>query len=371
MGPYLRKYVKVGPLRFNLSRSGVGVSGGIRGLRLGAGPRGNYVHMGRHGLYYRAALPLGGGSAEPAPRPEPAPVEDLPATPVGPAHNTLEEIDSADVSRIVNSSSEELLEEINRKRKLGRRWPVAAVALAAALIAAALLLPAWAVAVLAVIGVVLIAWLYQRDVLRKSVVLLYDLDEEMEKAFGLLHDCALHVAACAGKWHVEASGAVRDRKYHAGASEIVRRKSTTITKAAPPMLQTNVETIAIGVGTQTLHLFPDRLLIYAPNGAGAVNYADLELAVEQHRFIEDGGVPADAQVVDRTWRYVNKRGGPDRRFKDNPQLPICLYESLKFGSASGLNEVVEVSRNGVLEPFAQAIRTLGESVRQASDSATR
>lgn len=45
MGLYLRKSVRVGPLRFNLSKGGVGVSAGIKGLRVGTGPRGNYVHI--------------------------------------------------------------------------------------------------------------------------------------------------------------------------------------------------------------------------------------------------------------------------------------------------------------------------------------
>lgn len=53
---YLRKSVRVGPLRFNLSKSGIGVSSGIPGLRIGTGPRGTYVHMGRGGLYYRQTL---------------------------------------------------------------------------------------------------------------------------------------------------------------------------------------------------------------------------------------------------------------------------------------------------------------------------
>src|SRR3954466_8187512 len=60
MGLYLRKSIKVGPIRFNLSSSGVGVSAGIKGFRVGTGPRGNYVQMGRGGLYYRTTL---GGSA--------------------------------------------------------------------------------------------------------------------------------------------------------------------------------------------------------------------------------------------------------------------------------------------------------------------
>jgi hypothetical protein len=46
MGFYLRKSLRVGPVRFNLSKSGVGVSVGVTEFRFGTGPRGNYVHMG-------------------------------------------------------------------------------------------------------------------------------------------------------------------------------------------------------------------------------------------------------------------------------------------------------------------------------------
>lgn len=53
---FLRKSVKVGPLRFNLSKSGVSISTGMTGLRFGVGPRGNWIRMGSGGLSYRAAL---------------------------------------------------------------------------------------------------------------------------------------------------------------------------------------------------------------------------------------------------------------------------------------------------------------------------
>ena len=66
MGFYFRKSIRVGPLRFNLSKSGIGVSAGVRGFRVGTGPRGNYVHMGVGGLYYRSTLP---SSSPPASRP--------------------------------------------------------------------------------------------------------------------------------------------------------------------------------------------------------------------------------------------------------------------------------------------------------------
>ena len=38
MAFYLRKSLKVGPMRFNLSKSGIGVSTGFKGFRIGANP---------------------------------------------------------------------------------------------------------------------------------------------------------------------------------------------------------------------------------------------------------------------------------------------------------------------------------------------
>lgn len=56
MGWYLRKSVKFGPLRMNLSKSGIGYSFGVKGARIGTGPRGPYIAGGRYGLYYRQSL---------------------------------------------------------------------------------------------------------------------------------------------------------------------------------------------------------------------------------------------------------------------------------------------------------------------------
>lgn len=53
MGFYIRKSFRAGPIRLNLSKSGLGLSAGVTGLRVGTGPRGAYVHGGRGGLYYR------------------------------------------------------------------------------------------------------------------------------------------------------------------------------------------------------------------------------------------------------------------------------------------------------------------------------
>jgi hypothetical protein len=55
---YLRKSFRLGPLRRNLSKRGVGVSAGVTGARVGIDATGReYVHAGRRGLYYRAFGP--------------------------------------------------------------------------------------------------------------------------------------------------------------------------------------------------------------------------------------------------------------------------------------------------------------------------
>jgi len=62
VGFYLRKSFRAGPVRFNLSKSGFGVSVGVTGARLGLSSSGRaYAHGGRGGLYYRKSLG-GGGS---------------------------------------------------------------------------------------------------------------------------------------------------------------------------------------------------------------------------------------------------------------------------------------------------------------------
>ena len=57
MAWYLRKSLRLGPLRFNFSKRGVGVSAGVKGARVGAEASGKtYVAGGRYGFYFRQRL---------------------------------------------------------------------------------------------------------------------------------------------------------------------------------------------------------------------------------------------------------------------------------------------------------------------------
>src|SRR5690349_15613097 len=82
MGWYLRKSLRLGPLRINLSKSGVGGSVGVTGLRVGTGPKGPYLQGGRDGLYFRESLSDGAPDDHPGNKtrePDPEALEAAPA----------------------------------------------------------------------------------------------------------------------------------------------------------------------------------------------------------------------------------------------------------------------------------------------------
>lgn len=360
MGIYLRKSINAGPLRFNLSGSGIGVSGGVRGFRVGAGPRGNYVQIGRQGLYYRATLPPHRKSGSDARQVNPSPL------PPAQFHDGLAEIDSGNVEEMAHSSSAELLEEIRTKARLPRRWPKALFLGSLTWLVAIPFLPWWGSIALLSVVVMLTRQLKRSDELRRTVVLMYNLDQDAEVGWQGLHNGFDWLASSQRVWHLEARGGATDRKRNAGASHLVRRTAIRPTKTDPPNIRTNIAVPSFPVGTQTLYLLPDRILVFQGSAVGAVGYDQLSLEIGTTRFIESEGVPGDAPVVGSTWQYVNKSGGPDRRFNNNRQLPILQYGEIHLASPTGLNEVIQVSNPKAPEYFVLGLSELVEKLAEGA-----
>ncbi|WPJ97514.1 DUF4236 domain-containing protein [Coraliomargarita algicola] len=354
MGFYLRKSLRFGPVRFNLSKSGVGVSAGIKGFRVGSGPRGNYVHMGRGGVYYRKTLPAGRNGTSGSKQQAVDSHEQV--QPSLPGDIVMDEIDSGDVGQIVDSSSSDLVEELTLKRKKTRYTPLVAVALG--ILGFVSLLNEstgglFALTLIVAIPILIFFVILDRN--RKTTVVFYEMDEVSEGVFKSLYDSFEQFKRCKKIWHIPSAGNVHDSKYHAGASRLVTRKLVSVSFTNPKFVKTNVPTPNFSVGTQQIYFFPDKILIFDNSGVGGLSFSNLIIERSPVRFIEDEGVPRDSQVVDRTWRYVNKKGGPDRRFKDNKELPIAEYDSVHLKSLSGLNELLYVSKVGAVSTVKSAV----------------
>jgi len=358
MSFYIRKSLKAGPFRFNLSKSGIGVSAGIAGFRFGHGPRGNYVSIGRNGVYYRATLPGRNehDSQENATHPRSPQSLELPST------VEMKEIESADVLQLQDSSSAELLQEMSNKHNKPRLLYVAlAISIVTLLLLVTAQTPPLVWVVTTFIAVPIIIFAQRQDEINKTVILFYELDGAAENMFQSLHDSFRSILDSNRIWHISASGRVtnlNEQKRQAGAHSLVKRTVIRPGLKNPPFVNTNLSIPAIPAGKQTLYFFPDRLLVYESGQVGAVAYSDIQLELDSTRFIESEMVSPDTEVVGQTWQYVNKSGGPDKRFKNNRKLPIVLYRELYFKSSSGLNKLFQLSNPQAGSELPKAIKEL-------------
>lgn len=279
----------------------------------------------------------------------------------------MREIDSGDVFGMRGEAYEALLADIQKR---ARRWRMtivlpllvlAAVGLAyfggqhGALIAAFVALPAYLAGI----------WI---DASRRVSILAYELEPQMEQGYSVLCEAFDAMVECAGSWHVSAQGTPRDinaRKRNAMASGLVIRNAMRPAYALPKVIKSNVTPPALKAGRQTLYFLPDVILVEDGRRFGAVGYDAVQPIVTQDGFIETERVPSDAEVGGSTWLYANKKGGPDRRFANNREIPICLYEQLQFSSADGLNEKFEFSRRGPAAYFGRVLTALADQRRAA------
>ncbi|MBD3762841.1 DUF4236 domain-containing protein [Rhizorhabdus sp.] len=346
---YFRKSVSAGPFRFNFSNGGVGVSVGVKGLRIGTGPRGHYVHAGRNGFYYRASLGRPGVHNRPATQHDDIVTYQTP--------DGMIPISSDDALVMQDAAFADILAEINSKNQ---QVPMATIL---GLIGASFCFLCFMIVGPGAVPALFLppaAWLAGRwfDSYRRVVVLFYELDDTREHAYTQLVTAFDQLAACSGKWHIEAGKAVHDLttwKREAGASHLVTRKPLSLGYQLPAILTCNVTPPMFRAGHRTFHFLPDVVLVQDATGFGAVAYDALSISHQHSNFIETEAVPADAKISHYTWQHPNKSGGPDRRFRSNRQLPVCRYEAMHFRSNSGINELVEFSRTGLAQGLVAAV----------------
>jgi hypothetical protein len=212
-------------------------------------------------------------------------------------------------------------------------------------------------------GIIWCVWLFNVDRRRKSLDIFYEMgsgQQQMHEEFLKKFDAFM---ASRAHWQVLNEDRVDgDRRYFAGASKLVTRvgvKKLNRHKVPSSFLNTNIAIPHIGLRNTELYFFPERLLLKRRSSFAAVFYKNLNIEGSTIRFIEDGSLPSDALVVDYTWKYVNKSGGPDRRFSNNRRLPICNYSEYTFRSTEGINEIISTSKLGAMDELARFIETLG------------
>lgn len=322
MGVYFRKSMSVGPLRFNLSKSGIGMSAGVKGLRVGMGPRGGYVHAGRGGIYYRQTLgSTARTAAAPAKgRPAPLPIVELQG----------DDLEGADVSELVAALPSDIVNRIQQ--------------------AAALQKP----------KVITNPFTYKRRKLEwdadRAVPLFYDLDEDLMGVYNELVDATDALGRSPGRYYDRQETTLDPRsrnKGHGGASGLVDRAQLEVRTASPAAVTLNFEPPEFAAAQRSLFLLPDQVLVQQGTSYAAIPYRSIKIDRRPGRFLTQN-VPYGVTPVDYTWTYRNKSGGPDRRYNNNPQIPIISIVEIDFHGPAGFEFHTAFTDSNAAARFAAA-----------------
>ena len=157
------------------------------------------------------------------------------------------------------------------------------------------------------------------------------------------------------EWQILSAQFNSNTKTHAGANRSINRAECKIIRKSPFYIKSNVELVQLKLQKETFIILPDKIFIVRKNKVGAEEYENIRISTSSVHFVESDPVPKDAQIVDYTWRYVNKNGTPDKRYKDNRRLPICNYGVVYIRSDSGINVELQVSNIQKCSDFSMLI----------------
>lgn len=355
MAWYLRKSVSIGPVRFNLSKGGIGTSVGIKGFRVGVRPNGkSYVHAGRYGLYYRQELGNTNRSNE---------RDFTPQTPLEPPkHSDTVEYKTASSQELSPQSRKEMLDRLNQSYKSVRLDYLCGVV---AVLPSYMSFQANMIAGLIVSAIGLIAFILvaRWESKRRTVVINYDFEDNDGASFKKIIQSFNVLASNRKVWSLIDTRNIygtHESKLNAGAANLINRSDAQIGESKPPWVETNIDVPVIKTRGQSLYMMPDGIFVYDNKGVGFVEYNDIQVNVGTTRFIENSP-PTDANVVDKTWKHPNINGGPDKRFKNNYQIPVCLYGELRVKSNSGMNIYLMTSKEDAPHKFSSEFSSICRS----------
>lgn len=341
MGFRFRKSINLGAgFKINLSKSGIGYSWGTRGYRISRTVqetmRRTYSIPGTGISYVDESDPHNRNRSQ----------KRAHNRITQPAYNQVPEraIQSADISRFREAEDGTVSNALERSIRLNFTGTI--------LLWGVFLVPINPILVLIpIVGAVLKIVAHTAG----RVTLEYSFDPEKEDEHARRIDAWQLLAEGNKEWQVLIEQ-FNNKKVNAGAGRSLKRSACKIVKGNPYYIKTNVDTIQIVLhNKERLIILPDKVFFVRKRKVGMIDYSDFRIGVSSVKFVERGPIPKDAQVVGQTWQYVNKNGTPDQRFKNNKQVPVCLYGQIFLRSSSGLNVELQISNVQNARDFAELI----------------
>ena len=208
-------------------------------------------------------------------------------------------------------TAEEVLARINKRAATpnAATWVLAAVVGVEFFLAVAPVLKISAI----VFWLIAAVMLNSRCQRHRRTSLKYQLSESRQEACRILQNSLAMLSTSKGFWRVDPENIA------GGRMPAIPGLPDT------PFIKTNVTIPGITAWPFALHFLPDQLLYNVRNKYAGIGYDKLHVEIKSVSIVEDASVPADAVIAGTTRKYVKRNGSPDRRYKNNPKLPIARY----------------------------------------------
>ena len=162
------------------------------------------------------------------------------------------------------------------------------------------------------------------------------LSEEERKNYKDFCDAFKAFRNCDKTWAVISS--YKNTELKSSAQTTIERSPVYLSTGSFPFLSTSFNVPVFPSGSKGKCYYYPRFVICGDSiGSFDVYTIDaVSFRYRPSRFIEEGGRPSDSKLVDTTYKFVNRNGGPDRRYAYNPVIPILLYGEITikpFGDA--------------------------------------
>lgn len=169
--------------------------------------------------------------------------------------------------------------------------------------------------------------------------------------FNLLTDAFMELSSTNKIWQIYAEQMNTEFKRNSGASKLISRMDVILTKTMPPYLKTDIENYSIKIKqlNNDIYIFfmPDSTLLFQNTKYSKINYNSISIDMKVTNFIETKMVPNDSTITGYSWRYSNKNGDPDRRYRDNHKIPNVQYAEIIIMHKSTGNIICQLQISNV------------------------
>ncbi len=158
----------------------------------------------------------------------------------------------------------------------------------------------------------------------------YELDEAIKRKLAQIAAAfqTLRKSCKVWRYEVQAREGAMDWKYNAGSLFSVAKLPAAIFNRPIPNIETNIKVLGVTFDDKALYFLPEKLLVIEGPSVDYVDYQNLRVTDDHLEYVEpDGRLYSDSQVVAKRWRFINKDGSRDKRFKGNVELPVVVAAS--------------------------------------------